>query len=142
MNNYELILIGLDLTEESDRVISKAVSLTTTETAKLYLVHVIEPLSFAYGGDIPIDLSQVQQQLENQAKNKLKEYGNKFNIPEERQIILIGQPSSELHNLADQKKADLIVVGSHGRQGLALILGSTTDAVVHGAKCDILAVKI
>jgi universal stress protein A len=37
---------------------------------------------------------------------------------------------------------DLIVVGSHARWGLALLLGSTTDGVMHGADCDVLAVKV
>ena len=35
-----------------------------------------------------------------------------------------------------------IVVGSHGRHGLALLLGSTASGVLHGAKCDVLAVRI
>jgi len=38
--------------------------------------------------------------------------------------------------------ADLIVVGSHGRHGLSLLLGSTANAVLHGAPCDVLAVRI
>ena len=37
---------------------------------------------------------------------------------------------------------DLIVVGTHARWGLALLLGSTTDGVMHGAECDVLAVKV
>ena len=37
---------------------------------------------------------------------------------------------------------DLIVVGSHGRHGLALLLGSTADAVLHHAKCDVMAVRL
>ena len=38
--------------------------------------------------------------------------------------------------------ADLIVVGSHGRHGLALLLGSTANGVLHGATCDVLAVRV
>jgi universal stress protein A len=37
---------------------------------------------------------------------------------------------------------DLVVVGSHGRHGLSLLLGSTANGVLHGAGCDVLAVRV
>ena len=43
---------------------------------------------------------------------------------------------------AHQIAADLIVVGSHGRHGIALLLGSTANGVLHGAPCDVLAVRV
>ena len=39
-------------------------------------------------------------------------------------------------------ETDLIVVGSHGRYGLALLMGSTANGVLHGATCDVLAVRV
>jgi universal stress protein A len=47
-----------------------------------------------------------------------------------------------LHYLANQEGADLIIVGSHGRKGFALLLGSTSNSVLHGASCDVLAVRV
>jgi len=44
--------------------------------------------------------------------------------------------------VADEQGADLIIVGSHGRHGLALLLGSTANGVLHGAACDVLAVRV
>jgi universal stress protein A len=44
--------------------------------------------------------------------------------------------------MAKDQDIDLIVVGSHGRHGLALIFGSTSNSVLHGATCDVLAVRI
>ena len=58
------------------------------------------------------------------------------------QHIVLGHPAQEMHNLAKQENIDLIVVGSHGRHGLALIFGSTSNSVLHGASCDVLAVRI
>ncbi|MCV6604433.1 MAG: universal stress protein, partial [Porticoccaceae bacterium] len=52
------------------------------------------------------------------------------------------QPAHELHRYAEENQVDLIVVGSHGRHGLALLLGSTANGVIHGAGCDVLAVRI
>lgn len=47
-----------------------------------------------------------------------------------------------MHRLAKEQRCDLIVVGSHGRHGLALLLGSTANDILHGAPCDVLAVRL
>ncbi|WP_313899138.1 universal stress protein [Leclercia adecarboxylata] len=47
-----------------------------------------------------------------------------------------------MHRLAKKQGCDLIVVGSHGRHGLALLLGSTANDILHGAPCDVLAVRL
>ena len=57
---YERIMLAVDLTEESNRVAERAQALASAYGAELHVVHVIEPLSLAYGGDIPMDLSSVQ----------------------------------------------------------------------------------
>jgi universal stress protein A len=44
--------------------------------------------------------------------------------------------------IADENQADLIVVGSHGRHGIKMLLGSTANAVLHHAHCDVLAVRL
>jgi universal stress protein A len=44
--------------------------------------------------------------------------------------------------LATEQNCDVIVVGSHGRHGLALLLGSTANDLLHGAPCDVLAVRL
>jgi universal stress protein A len=142
MSEYKNILLAIDLSEEADQVTAKAQSLATSNQAKLHIVHVIEPLSYAYGGDIPMDLSGVQKEIHKQAKTQLTEFSAKHGIDTDNQYIELGRPENEIHNLASQLEADLIIVGSHGRHGLALLLGSTANAVIHGAKCDVLAVRI
>ncbi len=140
MAQYQQVLVAVDLTAESKQVLEKAAQ--TAAGGELHLVHVIEPLAYAYGGDIPMDLSEVQNQLQTQAAQQLAQLASTFNIPEDRQHVLIGQPTNEIHRLAEDKSVDLIVVGSHGRQGLALLLGSTANGVLHGVKCDVLAVRV
>jgi universal stress protein A len=142
MSDYKHILVGLDLSEESSQVVEKAAQVGRACGAQLSLVHVIEPLTFAYGGDIPMDLSEVQEQLQNQAKEQLRKAADKLGIDAERQYVVLGQPATEMHRLADEFKVDLIVIGSHGRHGLALLLGSTANGVLHGAACDVLAVRV
>ncbi|MCB1692899.1 MAG: universal stress protein [Pseudomonadales bacterium] len=142
MGEYRHILVGLDLTEESRQVSKRACALSRAFSAELSCLHVIEPLSLAYGGDIPMDLSTIQDQIQETAKTHLAEFAATLKIPTENQYLIFGRPETEIHNLASQIGADLIVVGSHGRQGLALLLGSTANGVLHGAPVDVLAVRV
>ena len=142
MSDYQRILVGVDLTTESYPIAERAQTIARLFGAGLHIVHVIEPLSLAYGGDVPMDLSTVQDQIHEQAKSHLKDFANRLGIPEQQQHLIFGRPESEIQRAAAMQKADLIVVGSHGRHGLALLLGSTANGVLHGATCDVLAVRV
>jgi universal stress protein A len=142
MSEYKKIMLAVDLTEESKPVAERAMALVKAYDAELHLVHVIEPLSLAYGGDVPMDLSSVQEQIQDQAKSHLAEFASGMSVPTEHQHLIFGRPESEIQRVADEEGADLIVVGSHGRHGLALLLGSTANGVLHGAMCDVLAVRV
>ena len=142
MGEYKHILVGVDLTVESRDVSRRACALKMAFNAKLSCVHVIEPLSLAYGGDIPMDLSTIQEQIQDTAKNHLAEFSSSLGIEDEDRHLIFGRPETEIHTLAKEIDADLIVVGSHGRQGLALLMGSTANGVLHGATCDVLAVRV
>lgn len=142
MSLYRHIMMAVDLTEESNKVAEQASMLAKTFNATLSVVHVIEPLSLAYGGDIPMDLSSVQDQIQDQARGHLREFSDGLGVAEEHQHLIFGRPESEIQRIADAEGADLIVVGSHGRHGFALLLGSTANGVLHGANVDVLAVRV
>jgi len=142
MSVYKHILIGLDLSPESQQVIDRVKFLFADSDTKISICHVLEPLAFTYGGDIPVDLSDVQAQLQPQATGRLEALAAQINVSQEDQHIILGHPAQEMHNMAKENDIDLIVVGSHGRHGLALIFGSTSNSVLHGATCDVLAVRI
>jgi universal stress protein A len=107
-------------------------------------------MAMAFGGDVPMDLSQLQQQQFDQAKERtsalLAKYAafpdQKVQLTAENCHLTYGQPRQEIHKLAKEKGCDLIIVGSHGRHGLGLLLGSTSNDVLHGAPCDVLAVRL
>ena len=142
MSEYKKIMLAVDLTEESLKVAERATQLVNAFDAELHVVHVIEPLGLAYGGDVPMDLSTVQEQIQDQAAAHLREFSATLNVPETRQHLIFGRPESEIQRTAEEAGADIIVVGSHGRHGLALLLGSTANGVLHGASCDVLAVRV
>jgi len=142
MNEYQHILLAVDLSEDSLTLAQRAATLAEQNDAKLSLVHTIEPINFAYGGDIPMDLTAIQEQLDEHAHSKVEEFARQFNIAEQNQHIVVGLPQNEIHRIARELNVDLIVVGTHGRHGLSLLLGSTSNGVLHGAECDILAVRV
>lgn len=142
MTSYNTVLLAIDLTDEADEVAAKALNLSTNHNAELHVIHVIEPLSFAYGGDIPMDFSAIQEEIQTQAESQLAEFAAKHNINSDQCSIVLGRPETEIHNKAKELSADVVVVGSHGRHGLALLLGSTANGVLHGATCDVLAVRV
>jgi universal stress protein A len=143
MSIYTHLLVGLDLSpEESLQVVRKAAELARLYNAKLSLLHVIEPVTFAYAGDIPMDLTETQLALEEQAEKRLASFTHQLDYEVSHSKVVIGQTAAELRETAASLGADLIIVGSHGRHGLALLLGSTASDVLHGAKCDVLAVRV
>ena len=142
MAMYDHILLCTDLSDESDQVAARAVALRDSCSAKLSAIHIVEPLSFAYGGDIPMDFSNVQTEIHKQASKQLAAFANKYTIREADQHIVVGRAETEIHHFAKDMQVDLVVVGSHGRHGFALLLGSTANGVLHGADCDVLAVRV
>ncbi|MCX4029745.1 universal stress protein [Endozoicomonas sp. SM1973] len=142
MSPYHHILVAVDLTEEANTVLARAKDIAADNQARLTMVHVIEPLSVAYGSDIPLDLTTLQQEITDQAHHRISELADRIDLDSQDQVVVYGRPEKEIHRLAEETGVDLIVVGSHGRHGLALILGSTSTGILHGAKCDVLAVRV
>ncbi len=142
MSQYNRLLVAVDLSEDSALVVQRARAISDNNGAELHLIHVIEPLSFAYGGDIPMDFSGIQDEIHQQATQQLQRFAESNGIDAAHQHIVLGRPEVEIHAAAEEVGADLIVVGSHGRYGLALLMGSTANGVLHGATCDVLAVRV
>lgn len=142
MPTYQKVLVAIDLTEEAPQVLDKAMGVCRAHNAELVLVHVVEPVGYAYGGDIPMDLTELQEQLDKAAREQLTAYGTQYDVRKENQVVTVGRPESEIHRLAKEHGVDLVIVGSHGRKGFQLLLGSTANGVLHGTECDVLAVRI
>lgn len=141
MLKYKHILLATDFSEGTAHVVSEAYELAKQMGAKLSLLHVVEPLpgyGYAFIGSAEIEL-----QLVDESKKQLAKLGEKYSINQKDQFVEIGPPKAEITRVAEEQKVDLIVVGSHGRHGFVEnLLGSTANAVVHHAKCDVLTVKV
>lgn len=137
---YKHILLAAELTDDTTFLTKKVKALRELTKAKLSIVHVVEPLpgySYAYLG-----IEDIEGQLIEESKKALKKMAKKLNIKEKDCWVEIGPTKSKILEIAAEVKADVIMCGSHGRHGLSLLLGSTANAVIHGAKCDVVIVRL
>jgi universal stress protein A len=119
-----------------------AVQVAKRSHAKLFVVHAIEPLH-AYGvAEAYPMIEEVEGQIKNEVRECLHKLGEKYGISPSEQLIETGSPVSVILENAKKLNVDLIIVGSHGRHGIRLLLGSTSNAVIHLAQCDVLAVRV
>ncbi len=138
---YRHILLATDLAPDTVQVAERAVALAA-QGAELTLLHVIEPLALAYGAEWPTDLGSLQEELGRRAKQQLDETATQLGIGKDRCVLATGNIEKEILRVAAERGVDLIVMGRHSRRGLAALLGSTANAVLHHAACDVLAVRI
>lgn len=139
---YRKILVAIDGSDESAQVLSRAAGVLSGNEGELHLIHVIEPLALAYGADVPMDVTDLQTGLMDQAKAMAARYAAQYGIADANIHVELGSIEKTILDMADKLGADLIAVGSHTRSGLALLLGSTARGLVPGAHCDVLAVKV
>lgn len=144
MSHYKHILLAADYTEYGNKVSQRAKDLASENQATLSIVHVLDNLPITdavYGPIIPYDVD-LTEELMDAARKRLATMANELDIAKNRRWLEVGSPKLEIVRIAKENDVDLIVVGSHGRHGFALLLGSTANGVLHHATCDVLAVRI
>lgn len=143
MSTYKNLLVAIDLSDESSKVIQRARKLAGGDCSKLSLIHVVEPIAAAYPIDAyAINISKMQEEAMQIAADRLADIGKEHDIPSAQQHAMVGSAATEIRAKAEEINADLIVIGSHGRSGWKLLLGSTANKVLHGSHCDILTVHV
>lgn len=144
MNNYRHILLAVDFGPGLEQLVARATDLVQAEQARLSLVHVVEFLHVDLANELvlPQDMA-LESQIMASARRKLARIASDIgSLGSIGQWVELGSTKQEILRIAEQQQADLIVLGSHGRHGLGRLLGSTANAVLHGASCDVLAVRI
>jgi nucleotide-binding universal stress UspA family protein len=133
------ILYATDFSAESKYAFPLACALARDYGARLIVVHVNAPPVLG-AAEIYVpppsdsDLEALRKQL---SEVRPSDPG----IAVERRLV-IGDPAFEILDEAQESKADLIVMGTHGRSGLGrLLMGSVAEAVVRKAVCPVLTVK-
>ncbi|MBS01543.1 MAG: hypothetical protein CMQ24_02385 [Gammaproteobacteria bacterium] len=144
-SSYRRILVAADLTRETDEVLAEAMRIRERFDAELYLMSVVRPLAQVYHGldfSNAVEASVFETEAQTRYERHLEKYADGFGIDASRTIVRQGDPISEIHATLDELDADLLVLGTHGTHGPALLLGSTSNSVLHGIRCDVMAVRV
>jgi universal stress protein A len=144
MGAYQHILLAVDYSGHSDAIARRAKDLAEKYQAKLSLIHVLDNIPMpdtGYGTVIPLTEDSGYDLLEAE-KARLMQIGDRLDIAATNRWLIWGAPKQEIVRLAEQQRIDLIIVGSHGRHGLSLLLGSTANSILHYAECDVMAIRL
>jgi nucleotide-binding universal stress UspA family protein len=138
--NLRKILVPVDFSECSRKALHYATALAKQSQAEILLLHVLEM------PPVPVQAFEAgfaEGTPEESAANELSEWQAQAGSPAPvKTLVCSGSASPEIVRTADENNMDLIVIGSHGRTGLArLLLGSTAERVVRHAPCPVLVVR-
>ena len=143
MSTYNKILVAVDLSAEADLVATRAKELAQLYGATLCLMHVVEPMvtleDYELAPALPLEIDKT---LEERARNFLVSLAGDKDLADAEKIVGIGAPKREILRYAKDHDIDLIVIGAHGRHGIAILLGSTANAILHGTRCDVMCVRV
>jgi nucleotide-binding universal stress UspA family protein len=141
------IMVPTDFSAPADAALDYARDLARQFGASIDLVHVFDDpfTSGAFVGDgtvvMPVELREA---LETHAREQLdvRHAVHAAALPGSSTTFLLGSPARRLVERAQEEKADLIVMGTHGRTGLGhLFLGSVAERVVRTAPCPVLTTR-
>lgn len=137
---YKKVLFATDFDDVGISAAHKAKKISDENNAELILVHVVEPIpAYAYPGFA--GFAEVEVSIREQAEKELNALAERLGVEQKNRLIEFGSTKNEVLRVAQEHNVDLIVTGSHGKHGLALLLGSTANAILHSAECDVLIVR-
>lgn len=144
MKAYQHILLTTDYSKFSEEVAKKAINLAGHFNAKITLLHVVETESDRVTVDnvMPADVS-FHENLITYNKTRLQEFIH--TVPNLRAIPMISRADGNIEDaiirVAKQIKANLIIIGAQGEEGVSVLPGLNTDSIKEKAPCDVLVVQ-
>jgi len=142
MDAYRRMLLPVDLTEDSTPVAERAKFLAETFHADLELLHVVEFVPVEPMGETLMPAVAIEEELVQRARQRLTALAGSLGLAEAPVHVEAGNVKAEIIRVARERNVDLIVLGSRERHGLSILVNLTEDAVLHGAPCDVLAVRV
>ena len=137
------IVLATDFSSCSEQATDAAIELAEKFEAALTVVHALEYPTYVYTAEAftPVDLlAPLEQGAEKALAQALERVRKK--IPRAQSILRRGSPALEVVAVAKEVKADLLVIGTHGRRGPThFLLGSVAERVVQHAQIPVLTIR-
>jgi nucleotide-binding universal stress UspA family protein len=146
MKSFSTVLVAVDFSDSSDNAFRMALAMAKSFSAQLLVLHVInEPVDLR-GFYVPhISFEKLEEEIEEGAQKMMESFcrRNMADFNNYDCSIVAGLPYEQIIAQAEEKSADLIVLGTHGRTGLDHVLfGSTAEKVVRKSKIPVLTVRL
>jgi len=139
---YRRILIVVDLSEDSLAIGRRGTAIASALQAEVELLHVVEFVPVEPMGETLMPSVQIEDELLERARQRLRGLAAELGLPESAARVEAGNVKSEIVRAAREDGVDLVVLGSHERHGVSILVNFTEDTVLHAAPCDVLAVRI
>jgi nucleotide-binding universal stress UspA family protein len=148
----DTLLVPVDFTSYSEEALLFASKLAGKLEAQLLVLHVIYDPAEAPGFYVKKIKKKKKflRSMEEAANEMMDEFIEKMRqthpdqtpIKEATPLLIVGTPATRIVEIAEKKKADMIVIGSHGRTGLSrLLVGSKVQQVVKLSSIPVIVVK-
>jgi nucleotide-binding universal stress UspA family protein len=137
--------VPTDFSDYSQEALQYGISFCQEYDANLVLLHVIEdPFYLSTGANFGFDMDSFFRKMEEKSEQQMIDLVPPDQLPPEHveRVIVRGTPFLEIIRSAKEQKADMLVIATHGRTGLAhVLMGSVTEKVVRKVPCPVLVVR-
>ena len=146
MSVYQRIMVAVDGSDTAERGLKEAIALANDQKARLAIVYVIDLVIIFEFGEPSITYADSAREFARGAIERARRTAQEAGIEAELlspEIITTGYHVADtIAQLAHDWKADLLVVGTHGRRGVSrLLIGSVAERIVRVAPCPLLMVR-
>jgi len=142
MRKVNEIVCPIDFSRPSNAALKEAIGMAKQYKAELILVSVVEPIVTGLMLSV-YTYQQYVKRLKNSARDQLKAMIAKY-VPKGMKasaVVKTGDPADEIVRIAKSRRADLLVIATHGRRGWGhLIFGSVAEKVIRLAPCPVLVI--
>jgi universal stress protein A len=142
MAAYKRILVSLDLSQSSEQVAIAGRDLAKYTDAALIILHVVDFVPVEPIGESMMPTVQIENDLVARSHTQLAALTGRLGLTQAKTRVEAGNTKAQILRVAEEESADLIVLGSRERHGLAILVNFTEDTVLHAAHCDVLAVRL
>lgn len=140
------VLVATDFSEASDAALTYGRQFARTFSARLHVLHVVENVMARFAADAyPVLLPDLQRDVEEAGEKRLKGLLEGEDFTQLRALPVVRTsvaPAAAIVEYAKEADADIVILGTHGRGGMAkLLMGSVAERVVRTASCPVLTVR-
>ncbi len=151
---YQRIAVAVDFSPHSERAAQRAVLMSKYFDAKLTILHVANDIDQGYLFADTFDseivpafydpglIASLDQSLRELAQQRMQQLVNIMGDNNIETQILVGSPAETIISYVEAQKVNLLIMGTHGRRGIAKLLGSTAHSVQNKVRNDVLLVPL